>query len=378
MKKIVKKSIKKIASQFLPTIKGTSIFDRKDVKIRLIYEADTFEMPLLKDVFGNTHTLFKPYSCKIPASYVAIITNGRCQIGREEVFSSTNECFVEITAQKQNPTVGRFAPKNAKKIKGVIANLSLSGVENNYYHFCVEWMARLYLLRKSMIDIDYYIVPQKQSFQKQYLDILQIDKRKIITIEEGCYIEADRLVVPSPINNWEPIKYRGYKSYLKQWLPKWLSEVYKYFEIIGDDDRFTNNKNIYISRSLASYRKLENEEETINILKKFGFSVYCSESITVEQQIGLFRNAKFIASVHGAGLVNISYCQSPAIILEIYPEYYHDSSFRLQALALGHRYEYFIGQTSNTNNVYPQKEDVYVDPLKLEQAIQIITEKYNL
>jgi capsular polysaccharide biosynthesis protein len=375
---VQKKIIRKIASRFLPTIRGTSIFNRKDVEIHRLYEADTFEIPLIKDVFGDTHSSFKSYSCKIPASYVATITNGRCQIGKEEVFSSTNECFVEITSQKQNPTIGRFAPKNVTNLKGVIVNLSLSGLENNYYHFCVEWMARFHLLKKSLIHVDYYIISQEKLFQRQYMDILQIDKQKIITIEKGCYIEADYLVVPSMINNWESIKYREYQFYLKQWLPKWLGEIYKYCEVVKDDSKFTNHKNIYISRSLASYRKVKNEEEIINVLKKFDFSVYCLESMTVEQQIGLFRNAKFIVSAHGAGLINMSYCQSPATILEIYSEHYHDSGLRLQAFALGHKYEYFIGQTSNISNVHPRNEDIYIDASKLERAIQIITEKYNL
>jgi hypothetical protein len=378
IKRIVSQlSPKRIALQFLPKIKGVSIFDRNVVEIRSIYEADTFEMPLLKDVFGDTHILFKPYSCQIPATYVAIITNGICEIGREEVFASPNECFIEITSQKQNPFIGEPALRNIKKIKGVVANLSLSGLENNYYHFCIEWLTRVHLLKKSMLDIDYYIVPQKKSFQKQYLDILQIDKRKILTLEEGCNIEAEYLVVPSIIINWEPINYRGYGSFLKQWLPKWLSEVYKNLEIIADDNVYPNNNKVYISRRLASWRKVENEVGIINILKKLGFSIYCMELMTVEQQINLFRNAKLIFTSHGAGLVNMCHCKSTAVIFEIYPEYYHDSSFRIQALALGHKYEYLIGKTSNINNVPSYYEDVYIDPIEFENAIQTIVKKHN-
>lgn len=358
-----------ISSLFQPKIKEASLIDRKDVEIIPIYKEDTFTFPLLRDIFGNTHTLFHPYSCKIPVSYVSIITNGRCIIGREEVLSSKNECFVEITAQKINPIIVKLAQKNAIKIKGVVVNLSLSGLENNYYHFCVEWLARLHLLRKSTIEIDYYIVPQKHSFQKQYLDLLRIDSQNILTLDEGSYIEAEHLVVPSMINNWEPVAYRKYPSCLKQWLPSWLNDTYKYFDNIESDNNYENEK-IYISRTLASYRKLVNEEAIENILNEYGFSIYCMEILTVEEQIKIFRNAKFIVSIHGSGLANMIHCKSTVKILEIYSEYYHDSSFRILALSLGHKYEYFIGRTPNINNIPPNEEDVYVDPLKFEHAIQ--------
>ena len=369
LKRIIKKIIRIISSLFQPKIKEASLIDRKDVEIIPIYEEDTFTFPLLRDVFGNTHTLFHPYSCKIPAFDVSIITNGRCVIGREEVLSSKNECFVEITAQKINTMIGKLDQMNAIKIKGVVVNLSLSGLENNYNHFCIEWLARLHLPRKSMIKIDYYIVPQKHSFQKQYLDLLGVDSQNILTLDEGSYIEAEHLVVPSLINNWEPVAYRKYPHCLKQWLPSWLNDTYKYFDNIGSDNNCENEK-IYISRTLTSYRKLENEEEIQNILKKYGFSTYCLETLTVEEQIKIFRNAKFIVSIHGSGLANMIHCKSTVKIFEIYSEYYHDSSFRILALSLGHKYEYFIGRTPNINNYSPQEEDVYVDPLKFEQAIQ--------
>lgn len=373
--------IKKIYRFFRIVKKEISIFNHKGVKIYNIYEKDHFSMPLIKDVFGNLSSSFKPYSCDIPQSYVAIINHGRCIIGREEVFSQKNECFKEITSLKENPAVGIILPKSVKKIKGTVANLSLSNLENNYYHFCVEWMARFHLLKKSNIDIDFYIISHSLPFQKQYLDLLKIDKKKIVLFEEGTYIQAEYLVVPSLINNWKPVKFRGYQYYLKQWLPKWIGEVYnvsRYFEIKENGNENGNRKRIYISRKLASYRHIENEEEILNVLNKYDFSIYYLEEMTVKQQIKLFRNANFIISLHGAGLINMSFCKSKAIIFELYTEYYLDSGFRLQAITLGHHYNYMIGKTTLTNNIPAQKENAYIDPLKFEEAINIILNKHDI
>jgi len=369
--KTTTKLIRKIKSPFLPKAIAVSIFDHQDVEFHRVYPPDTYEMPLLKDVFGNEHPGFQPYSCVIPAAYVAVISNGRCVIGREEVYTHENGCVLEITSQKQNPGIGHPVATNASKVKGVVANLSLSGLENNYYHFCVEWMARFHLLQRSGIDVDYYIFPQELSFQKQYAELLKIDRQKIISLDEGCYIEAEQLVAPSFINNWKDVKFRGHESYSKQWLPKWIGGVYENIRIDEDNHEDAKENRIYISRSLAHHRKAENEAEIIETLKKFGFSVHCLEKMTVEQQIGLFRNARFVVSIHGAGLVNISHCKSSAIVLEIYPEYYHDSGLKLQVHALGHQYEYMIGRTANTK-IHPKQENVYIDPLELEKAISLI------
>ena len=372
--------IKKIYRFFRIVKKATSIYNHKDVKIYKIYEEDNFSMPLIRDVFGNLNPIFIPYSCIIPPSYVAVINDGRCIAGREEVFSKKNECFKEITSQNENPAIGIQLPKSVKKVKGIVANLSLSGLENNYYHFCVEWMARFHLLKKSNIDIDFYIFSHLLPFQKQYLDVLKIDKKKIIILKEGTYIQADNLVVPSLINNWELVKFRGYQNYSKQWLPKWISEVYhdiKYSEI-EDNGNEINKKRIYISRKLASYRHIENEEEILNILNKYDFSMYCLEEMTVKQKIKLFRNANFIISILGAGLVHMSFCKSICIIFELFTEYYLDPSYGLQAIVLGHQYNYMIGKTTITNNVPAQKENVYIDPLKFEEAINIIINNYKI
>ena len=80
--------------------------------------------------------------------------------------------------------------------------------------------------------------------------------------------------------------------------------------------------------------------------------------MTVKEQISLFKNAKIIVSVHGAGLVNMCYCAVPAIVFEIYTENYHDPGLRLLALSLGHDYYYYIGHSADSQNVHTLKDNV--------------------
>ena len=61
---------------------------------------------------------------------------------------------------------------------------------------------------------------------------------------------------------------------------------------------------IYISRQLASVRKIKNEDDVIKILINYGFHILKAEELNFWDQIRLFSNCKHLISIHGAGLTN--------------------------------------------------------------------------
>lgn len=74
---------------------------------------------------------------------------------------------------------------------------------------------------------------------------------------------------------------------------------------------------IYISRNDSNYRKILNEEELIEKLKKYDFKVLTLNNKTLLEQFTLFNNAKIIISPHGAALTNILFCNNNVKIFEI-------------------------------------------------------------
>jgi len=111
------------------------------------------------------------------------------------------------------------------------------------------------------------------------------------------------------------------------------------------------------------------------VFLKNGFTVYNLEDMSVTEQIRLFTNASIIAGIHGAGLINMNFAPKEAIVFEIYPEYYHDSSFRIQAIAIGLKYCYMIGETIETKGISLQDENVFVDIKKLECALSYLKDE---
>ena len=102
-----------------------------------------------------------------------------------------------------------------------LAVISSPGAEN-WYHWLLQVLPRLIILKESNIDYDrIYINNLKFSWQKESLKIilnfLNIDEDKILTIEGDSIIQASTLIVPS-------VPFIPAKGKI---LPNWLKEDIK-------------------------------------------------------------------------------------------------------------------------------------------------------
>lgn len=141
-------------------------------------------------------------------------------------------------------------------------------------------------------------------------------------------------------------------------LIKRLRELYTsfYSELIDRED----HTKIYISRSKAQKRKIINEQEVIEIVKKYGFKVICFEEYSFEDQIKMALRAKFMISNHGGGLTNLLFMSSGGAVLEL--RKYGDSNnncFFTLASALDINYFYQLCETdqNDINNTSDLKID---------------------
>ena len=368
--KFIKKIIKKIAKPFLyKKVSGISVCTfRNDIKKRIFSKSEEFIMPQLNDIFGNSYDEFNSYKAKVPDYYVLEIDKGKCVVGREEVYTKDDKVVSEITSQKNNPVIGTSVKRFRKivSIDGSVANISLSGLENNYYHFLVEFSARLFMLKELNINPDYYIYPMNTAFQKDFLSYFNIDTGKLISLDEGTWIQAEKMIAPALINNWNYVQYRGVVHFKKQFLPSWISDIYKAFRA-----NTPGNKRIYISRKLAKFRKIINEDSIIDFLKQKNFEIHYLENYTVKQQIELFNKCSVLVAPHGAGLINMCYSAPGIKILELFPKYYHDNGIMLQSVMLKNNYNYLICETTNIA-VHPQQEDIEIDIKTFTEAVELL------
>jgi hypothetical protein len=345
----------------------------KAVDEHLIFPSERFFMPAINDVFGKPHSSFMKHEAAIPALYVRSFKNAFCFTDREEIYSAKKDVIFEYTTQKINPKIGEskkiFYRTKKTKINATVAHLCLSGLEANYYHFLTECLGRFYLLKQSKFKPDYYIIADQQPFQAEMLNLLGIPKEKIISTKPNQLLQVATLIVPDLINNWEYINYRDTQAYQKQWAPSWLVNLYREKLSLLTAQNVKGTK-IYISRDKAQYRTFENKKEANPVFAELGFETYYLEEMNITRQIEVFANAAFIVGVHGAGLANLYFANTKAKVLEIFPEHYHDNSYRALSTAQGLSYSYIIGKTpvlENSNQI--KEENLYIDAVTLKQAL---------
>ncbi len=359
--------------------KSVNSIEASDYNV-VLYPPIEFFMPEMLDVFGQRHLNFFSYSVLIPEMGVKVFKNAYCFTDKEEVFDSKFRYIEDLTTQEKNPlfyaTKDIILNREVRRIDGKVAHLSLSGLEDNYGHFLIECLSRFYLVQESGLKPDFYILSSDKIFQNQLISLLKIDKSKIISTIPGELIQAEELLVPTFVNNWKFVDFRGYQHCQKQYLPFWINRMYNSFKICTT---LTHKKSkIFISRKLANYRNLINENEVIEVLSEFGIQVYYLENRNVQENIELFARASLVMGVHGTGFVDMIFSKSDAVIFELFPEFYHDASLRVQAKALNLKYYYMIGEGESNLLINPQKENIRLDISKLRNALLKIFSDNNL
>ncbi len=205
-----------------------------------------------------------------------------------------------------------------KKISGRVAVLGQLAFLN-YYHWINDILCRLALLEIFNIEYDYIYVPTTSKFMLETLQLWGIDEHKIIQpYNENYAIQADELIVPSMVNNYDSeYNIRScFTAYTNNVLityvrNKLLTKAKEY------PVRKKFNKRFFTSRKDSTLRKILNETELIQLFKNYNIDSYNLSELTVVEQIQLFNNAEIVIGPHGANLTNIIFCKPGTIIIEL-------------------------------------------------------------
>jgi Glycosyltransferase 61 len=84
---------------------------------------------------------------------------------------------------------------------------------------------------------------------------------------------------------------------------------------------------IYVARTDAQDRAMENESELIGMLERQGVRIIVPGTLSIAEQIAAFRAARLVIGPHGAGLSNIVFCQPRSLVYEMLPRFYPNAAF---------------------------------------------------
>ncbi len=234
----------------------------------------------------------------------------------------------------------------------------LLGMEHwlNYYHWMTDVLPRWQLLEAAgLVDPQTTLVVPKlnQSYQRDSLDFINPGLR--LREFDGENYRFEELYFLSALN---PINFSSSRNI--EWMRKRFCA-----------DEPTPNAEpgrLYISRRQARSRRFLNEEEFFSFLEERGFKIVCLESLSLAQQIRLFRNASCVIAPHGAGLTNMMFMPPGSKILEIFPPLFPKRQgypcYWSMARACGHHYRCLSGIWGD-----PANSDFRVEPEEARTAL---------
>jgi hypothetical protein len=215
---------------------------------------------------------------------------------------------------------------------------------DNYYHFLYDTLPYLYTyfeLKKKHNDLKLlvnYPNKDKNEFYRFNTDFLYklVDEKDIIihqknNIYKNIFISTS--LTHGGLSNKPPRKE--------------IFEIYKKLKtninIDNIQEKYKNMKNIYISRrtwlnedksnigtDYTSRRKMVNETELVEELKKYGFEEIFAENLNSDEKIYLFSNAEKIVGSIGGGMANLLFSDKNTKSYIIVSPYFLDINYRFK------------------------------------------------
>jgi hypothetical protein len=254
-------------------------------------------------------------------------------------------------------------PKNY--INAIVYNTDLpkrielgDAVDDNPYHLYFYMISRFYFFDHGDTIIPYYYVSIRKSYfaEAALAALPQRFQRETIKRPGYEYVEM-------PGCNWYP------DAIDEPWMPSYVSNLYKH---IWEGFHQEKGKFSFISRKQGKKkaRRIVNEAELYEPLKKLGFSIYHLEDLTFEQQVRLFATSQIITGGHGAGLAHIIFCKANTLICEINhgqtPAKNHYVNLALQC---GLRHYMYNGASPIPDGETDGTEDLLVDVTRYVAAL---------
>lgn len=300
--------------------------DKEDIRYMELYPSYHSKLDIPEEMY-SIYSSFPKHKmmAHMPPAFIAEITQGRIYADNLESvavinkngrllgdvsFQYTKKNWNLVPPHKNNIFRQKYFVK-PKYLPGTAFSLLSGGgaAIGNYFHWVIDSLARIHLLKESDLfeAVDWFLVYNlRPDFVMDSLELLGIDHKQVVVMDECKHVQTDRLIVSSPV--------RGNDKHVPPWACQFLRETYL--------PKIKNKHSypfIYISRSDAKARHVLNEQELITLLNNYGFKTIILSDLSFEEKIDVFSSAKVILTPIGAQLTNIVFCEKDATLIELFP-----------------------------------------------------------
>ena len=189
-----------------------------------------------------------------------------------------------------------------RTVTGTVASLVRDG-QVNYYRWLMEVLPRMRFLKEKESSCDWLYACQRHPFHRESLRLLAGVDARIIDCEQTPYLRSRQFLVPRFVDEDE------------EWIIPWLREQLLPQVPVKSDE--SPPRRLYITRDKATGRRAANQKELLHLLGSFGFTPMIMEDHSWLSQLALFQGAEAIVAPHGAGLANLIFCSSSALVVEL-------------------------------------------------------------
>ena len=237
---------------------------------------------------------------------------------------------------------------------------------NNYFHWITETLNRYMLWLETTTDpqIPLVLPEQVPSFVLESVRLLHPTQKFI-------FLPTDALLFAQKC------------SYVDQYYmsPSILKRLVQNIKHRLDQPKPKNKslRRLFISRKMASARRILNEDALAPILAKFDIEVICLENYSFEAQVQLCQEAHLLIGTHGAGLTNGIFMPEGSQVIEIttkdilQPPNLRYCYFSLIS-SMNLHYEAFLAQSNEEQEL---QADLWVSSESLEALLmQILTKDH--
>ncbi len=228
----------------------------------------------------------------------------------------------------------------------------------NFCHWLIDWLPRLVVLGNYAKHTDCFVLttPITQKYQLDALAMCGFDASRIIGLQNFQAVRARQLLVTDDLSKpCHPALKAApqYLSYLKSTIA---------LRSMMESKHFLPNlpRKLYISRADATGRRILNENDLYEPLRRMGYARIILSKLSLSQQAALFVLATHVVGLHGAGLAHVSLMAESANVVEIFPATYGTPAFYVLTAGLANRYVTYIA-TDVTAGSRSQTDDVTVD-----------------
>lgn len=230
-----------------------------------------------------------------------------------------------------------------------------------YFHWLTDALTRLYVVRNRLDEVTLLLPWEFERFDFVRSSLAVFAVKNVEFIQRDEVVECASLLMPThtaPSGHFRDEVIQGVRTML--------------LSAFGDST--PGDERIYISRRAASRRRIANEDELTQILKKLDFRLVCAEELTFEEQVKLISRARYLASNHGAGLTNMLFMRNGGSVLELrHDSDYINNCYFVLASALNLKYYYQLCKAER-DFADPHTADLLVSPTEIETNLTRLLE----